>query len=138
MRGGTDWLSILKNGTEMPSRNPRPKRQRGENHQRPRRRTDKTDESPGTPANRDKYVGLTVEEALEEMSCPKSGPGIQARLDRAGEIGKENAIEWISCAIIRRREGKEAQFDGWQRHARVVEEALKRFCGELSSLCSEE
>jgi hypothetical protein len=69
-----------------------------------------------------------VEEALNEMACPKSGPGLQARLYRAGGISKENAVNWISCAILYRHGGKDAPFDGWRRHAKAVEQALDRFC----------
>jgi len=68
---------------------------------------------------------LTVEEVLEEMARPKTGPGLQARLYRAGGISKKNAVEWISCAIIYRREGGDASFRGWRRHSRAVERALE-------------
>lgn len=80
------------------------------------------------PQKRGVVGALAVDEVLAEMARPKSSPGLQARLYQAGEIGKENAIKWISCGIIWRREGKEAPFDGWRRHAKAVEDALDRFC----------
>jgi len=94
---------------------PQPRGARQKRHKRPK--------PPVTPLGM-----LTVAGALEEMESAKRGPGIQARLYQAGEISRENAVRWISCAIICRREGKEALFDGWRRHARTVEEALDRFC----------
>lgn len=69
-----------------------------------------------------------MQEALEEMARPKSGPGLQARLYRAGGISKENAVEWICCAIIHRREGRDAPFQGWRRHAKAVAAGLDLFC----------
>ncbi len=115
-------------------------------------RRDKSDRSDQNhPSERAQL--LTVEEALEEMERPLSGPGMQARLYRAGEINRENAIEWITCAIIYRQMSGEARrearerwevrrnawqkgkkrselifFEGWQRHAKAVEEALDHFC----------
>ena len=95
---------------------------------------------------------LTVEEALKEMERPLSGSGIQARLYRAGEITRENAIKWVTCAIIYRRMNEDARreareyweeqkktwqkggkgsepifFVGWERDAKATEEALDRF-----------
>ncbi len=80
-------------------------------------------------ASHKKIALLTADEAFEEMANPRSGPGIQARLYRSSRITRANAIEWIACAIIYRREGKEASFAGWRRHRKAVEEALDRFCG---------
>jgi hypothetical protein len=95
---------------------------------------------------------LTVEEALEEMERPLSGPGKQARLYQADKITRQDAVRWIACAILYRRmdgdaraaarerfEGQKkawrkgagsepAFFVGWQRHVAAVEEALIRFC----------
>jgi hypothetical protein len=73
---------------------------------------------------------LAVEQVLEELERPKSSPGLQARLYRAEAISKENAVKWICCALIYRREGKDAPFGSWRRHAKAVEDALELFCGE--------
>ena len=81
-----------------------------------------------TRASHKKMVPLTADEAFEEMANPRSGPGIQARHYRDGRIARADAIEWIACAIIYRRWGKEASFAGWRRHRKAVEEALDRFC----------
>lgn len=113
-----------------------------------RYKSDRSDQSH--PSKRAQM--LTVEEALKEMERPLSGPGIQARLYRTGEISRENAIKWITRAIIYRRmdegtrrearerweEQKKARqkgtraepifFMGWERHAKATEEALDRFC----------
>ncbi len=83
---------------------------------------------PKARAGHRKIAVLTAEEAYEEMANPRSGPGIQARLYRTGGVTRADAIEWIACAIIYRRGGKEASFAGWRRHRKAVEEALDRFC----------
>ncbi len=86
------------------------------------------------------------------MGRPLSGPGIQARLYRADKILRQDAVRWITCAILYRRMDGDARvaarerFEGqkkswrkgagpepvffvrWQRHAAAVEEALDRFC----------
>ena len=114
-------------------------------------RRDKSDRNNQSHPSKRTQI-LTVEEALKEMERPLSGPGVQARLCRAGEITRENAIKWVTCAIIYRRmdEGtrREARerweeqkkawqkvkgsepifFVGWERHAKATEEALDRFC----------
>jgi hypothetical protein len=66
---------------------------------------------------------LTVSEVLAEMNRPGSGPAIQANLFRAGGISLENAVWWVTCAILHRR--GEA-FDGWRLHAPAVRAALTR------------
>ena len=114
-------------------------------------RRDKSDRSDQSRSSKRAQL-LTVEEALEEMERPLSGPGIQARLYRIGGITRNNAIKWITCAIIYRRmdegvrheacerweaqkkswqKGKGAEpifFVSWERHAKAIEEALDRFC----------
>jgi hypothetical protein len=67
---------------------------------------------------------LTLGEALEEINTPKTGAAMQASCYQRGEITKENAIRWITCAIMHRR-GK--SFEGWERHAPVVEAAWERW-----------
>ncbi len=67
-------------------------------------------------------------DVLEDIRTAKTGAALQAGLYRDGRISRENAIQWIACAIIRGREGKEAPFSEWERHAQAVEEALDRFC----------
>ncbi len=64
---------------------------------------------------------MTVAEVLEEINRLGSGPAKQAELYRRGEITEENAIEWITKAILHRRS---EPFEGWQRHAKAVEAAL--------------
>jgi hypothetical protein len=68
-------------------------------------------------------VTLTVGEAFEEINTPKTGAAIQAACYLRDEITKENAIRWITCAIMHRR-GK--SFEGWGHHAPAVEAAFAR------------
>jgi hypothetical protein len=127
----TDWLAILKKEGDAPT-------------EKVTKRLESTSRKPGTVkvqkvqkassprrarTSHTKIAALTAEEAFEEMANPRSGPGIQARHYRDGRITRADAIEWIACAIIYRREGKEASFAGWRRHRKAVEEALDRFCG---------
>jgi hypothetical protein len=65
---------------------------------------------------------LTVTEALEELNRSGSGAAKQAELYRRGEITVENAIEWITRAILRRRD---METDGWQHHAPAVKAVLE-------------
>ena len=126
----TDWLALLKEEGSTPTKEVTPQLNTSVRSAEPLKvqkvqKAQTTHEALQKPGP---FGRLTVDEALEEMTRPRSGPGIQARLYREGEITKENAIEWIACAIIYRREGEEAPFSGWRRHARVIEEALDRFC----------
>lgn len=76
---------------------------------------------PHNPAHR-----LTADEVLAQINRPGSGAAKQAELYRRGEITEENAIEWVTCAILGRRgEG----FDGWERHAPAVQAALTHGVG---------
>ena len=114
---------------------------------------DESDQSDQSPRAARRERSLTVGEALEEMGRPRSGPGLQARLYRGSAITREDAIRWITCAIVHRRMGVKARaaalarweeqkksqrkgrgsepvfFAGWERHALAVQEALDRFCG---------
>jgi hypothetical protein len=65
----------------------------------PALRTDKLDKKP-----RDSAKGWGAEDVVGEIIRPKSGAGVTFRLYRAGEITRENAIQWITCAILHRRE----------------------------------
>jgi len=67
---------------------------------------------------------LTVGEALEEINTPNTGAAIQAACYLRGEITKENAIEWITCAIMHRL-GE--SFEGWERYAPAAEAAFERW-----------
>jgi hypothetical protein len=95
-------------------------------HKRPKRHKSLEDHGQRQPVPPGR---LTAAEALEEIHRPKSGPGLQARLYRAGEISRENAVKWICCAIIYCREGRDAPFSSWRQHAKAVEDALELFCG---------
>lgn len=67
------------------------------------------------------FVGLTVGEVLNEINRRDSSAAKNAELFHAGEITRENAVEWIACAILHRRA---VPFEGWRRHAPAVEAAL--------------
>ncbi len=56
-----------------------------------------------------------------EINRSGSGASKQAELYRRGEIKEEDAIEWVTRAILRQRR---METEGWQRHAPVVEAAL--------------
>jgi hypothetical protein len=79
-------------------------------------RTDKLDKRP-----RDAAEGWGAEDVVGEIIRPKSGAGINVRLYRASEITRENAVQWITCAILHRRD---VPFDNWRRYAAAVEAAL--------------
>jgi hypothetical protein len=64
---------------------------------------------------------LTVGEVLEDINRPDTGAGIQADHYRQGSISKENAVEWITKAILVRRGMDTAE---WKHHAPAVEAAL--------------
>jgi hypothetical protein len=98
----------------------------------PHRRRDKSDisdrRSVRVKVETARSATLTFEEALEEISTPNTGAAIQAAFYLRGEITKENAIRWITCAIMHRRS---ESFKGWERHAPTVEAALGRWREEL-------
>jgi hypothetical protein len=71
----------------------------------------------------DQRVQLTVSEVLEEIVNPSSEAGRGVELLRNGEIGQEEAVEWITKAILHRRSGSWA---GWERHASATREALRQ------------
>lgn len=126
----TDWLALLKKEESVPTE--KVPREQESTLRKPRTgggRKEQNMPAHRKPRARQKMMApLTAEEAYEEMSNPDSGAGVQAGLYRAGRIKREDAIEWIACAIIYRRVGT-AAFAGWQRHKKAVEEALERFCG---------
>jgi AAA domain len=66
---------------------------------------------------------LTVVEALEEIARPGSEAGRGVELLRKGEIGEEDAVEWITKAILHRRS---KSWVGWEQHAAATREALRR------------
>jgi len=66
---------------------------------------------------------LTAVEALEEIAYPGSEAGQGVELLRSGEIGEEEAVEWITKAILHDRSGS---WVGWERHASATREALRR------------
>ena len=82
----------------------------------PAPRTDKLDKRP-----RSSLEGWSAEDVVGEITRPKSGAGINFRLYRAGEITRENAVQWITCAILHRRD---VPIDDWRQYAPAVEAAL--------------
>src|SRR5215204_6558752 len=86
---------------------------------------DKSDISDRSPARLDsgtvRHATFTVGEVVEEISNPRTGAAIQAEHYRRGSITKENAIVWITKAILVRW-GKDTS--DWRRHAPAVEAAL--------------
>ncbi len=82
----------------------------------PAPRTDELDKRSG-----DSPEGWGAEDVVGEIIRPKSGAGINFRLYRTGEITRENAVQWITCALLHRRD---VPFDQWRRHAPAVEAAL--------------
>ncbi len=85
------------------------------------------------------FTRLTVAEAATEINRPGSGAYINTQLYRRGEITEEDAVRWITCAILHRR--KES-FENWRRHAPAVRKALGRCIHEVEpekcKLCSGE
>ena len=78
--------------------------------------TDKLDKRPGDSAK-----GWGAEDVVGEIVRPKSGARINFRRGSAGENTRENAVQWITCAILHRRD---VPFDNSRRHAPAVEAAL--------------
>jgi hypothetical protein len=93
--------------------------------------TDNTDKKYG--GSSEAGYGMTAAEVLKEINRPNTGAATNADLYRCGEINKENAVEWITKAILDRR-GMAAE--GWERHVPAVEAALTHpiacDCGECS------
>lgn len=70
------------------------------------------------------FTPLTVSEALAEIYRGGSGAGKNAELYRRGELSKERAVEYVTCAILHRR-GE--SFEVSRHHAPAVRKALG-FC----------
>jgi len=87
---------------------------------RSRDKSDISDQSP-VRSERVRRATLTVGEVLEDINRPNTGAAIQAEHYRRGSISKENAVEWVTKAILVRRDLDTA---GWERHAPAVEAAL--------------
>ena len=66
---------------------------------------------------------LTVVEVLEEIARPGSEAGQGVELLRNGEFSEEEAVEWVTKAILHDRSGS---WVGWERHASATREALRR------------
>jgi hypothetical protein len=73
-------------------------------------------------------IGLTLQEALAEINRPGSGPAKNAELYRRGQLSKEKAVEYVTCAILARHW---ASFTGWRRYAPAVRKALSLCIHEL-------
>src|SRR5829696_7447411 len=122
------YLGIAKNirGVRHPTDEPTRSSVRDTNlhDERPDRR-DKSDRSPvRVESETVQRTTLTIGEVLEEINTPNTGAAIQAACYLRGELTRENAIRWITCAIVRRR-GE--SFKGWERHAPAVEAAFERW-----------
>ena len=88
----------------------------------PRDKSDISDRSLVRVASRKpRHATLTVGEVLEEINTPNTGAAIQAEHYRRGSITKENAIVWITKAILVRRAKDTSD---WRRLAPAVEAAL--------------
>jgi hypothetical protein len=86
--------------------------------------SDKSDRSPlRVERGKVQHATLTVGEVVEELNVPNTGAAMQAELYRRHSITKENAIEWITKAILVRRG---IDTSGWRGHAPAVESALTR------------
>jgi hypothetical protein len=66
---------------------------------------------------------LTAAAVLEEIARPGSQAGQGVESLRKGEIGEEDAVEWITKAILHRRS---KSWVGWEQHASATREALER------------
>lgn len=74
------------------------------------------------------FTPFTVSEILREINDPRTGPGKNTELYRRGELSEENAVKWVTCAILWRR-GQ--SFDVWKHHAPAVKKALRLCIHEL-------
>jgi hypothetical protein len=89
---------------------------------------DKSDRSDKRVAAR----ALTLQEALAEINHQGSGPAKNAELYRRGQLSEEKAVEYVTCAILRRRGG---DFAGWRAHALTVRAALTHGIGCDCEVC---
>ncbi len=78
------------------------------------------------------FVPLTVSEVLAEINRWGSGPAKNAELYRRGELSKEKAVEYVTCAILHRRGDN---FAGWRAHAPTVRAALTHGIGCDCEVC---
>jgi hypothetical protein len=125
------YLDIAKKIHTMKSNGNRPKRNHGGGSdvrsEKGRSHRDKSDISDRSAARLDRgtvrHATFTVGEVVEELNVPNTGAAMQAELYRRGSIKKENAIEWITKAILVRRG---IDTSGWRGHAPAVESALTR------------
>lgn len=74
------------------------------------------------------FTPLTVGEVLAEINCPGSGPAKNAELYRRGELSEKSAVEYVTCAILQRRQ---ESFRVWKHHAPAVRKALALCIHEL-------
>jgi hypothetical protein len=79
------------------------------------------DQSDRSDKRAPSFVPLTVSEVVAETNRWGSGAGKNAELYRRGELSREKAIGYVTCAILHRRG---VPFGGWRRHAPAVEAAL--------------
>lgn len=77
-------------------------------------------------------VPLTVSEVLAEINRWGSGPAKNAELYRCGQLSGEKAVEYVTCAILRRRG---SDFAGWRAHAPTVRAALTHGIGCDCEVC---
>ncbi len=79
------------------------------------------DESDRSNQRLPSFTPLTVSEALAEINRRGSGAGKNAELYRRGELSDEQAVEYVTCAILARRR---EHFGAWRQHAPAVKKAL--------------
>jgi len=89
----------------------------------PRNKSDQSDQRVPN------FTPLTVSEALAEMNRWGSGPGRNVELYRRGELSEEQAVEYVTCAILHRRGDS---FGAWKHHAPAVRKALTLCIHELA------
>jgi hypothetical protein len=77
-------------------------------------------------------IGLTLQEALAEINHQGSGAAKNAELYRRGQLSEEKAVEYVTCAILRRRG---SDFAGWRAHAPTVRAALTHGIGCDCEVC---
>jgi hypothetical protein len=75
---------------------------------------------------------LTLQEALAEINHQGSGPAKNAELYRRGQLSEEKAVEYVTCAILRRRG---SDFARWRAHAPTVRAALTHGIGCDCEVC---
>lgn len=125
MRTKASWLDALKGILEEEPRRPRevsnePTPSTMQKVQKPREEA--SGEVVDISTRADLPGALTADEVLSEISRPGSGPAKTAMLYYdSGEISWEDAVQWVTCAILYRR-GEST--DDWERHAPAVREVL--------------